>query len=207
MTSSASSGITPTDAPNPTPAIAPAVALYRPLVQLLVAALGALITHQLAYLAANSLAGFDPSSGPDHGHLPLQWTLVTPLAVGGAGCFIVWQLRQLGFQSLISPRKLSALVVAFFAIQELAEGLFDGRSALSTITSPAVLLGFGIAPAVAWLLTRLLRSVTELVAALLSGGRIHPPAAGPLVPLPVHWTSASSVSTARPRAPPRLFQY
>ncbi len=63
-----------------------ALLVYRPLVEKVVAALGALFTHQLAYPIA-SLLGLDAVSASDHGHLSMQWAIVTPAAVAGTCAF------------------------------------------------------------------------------------------------------------------------
>ncbi len=179
-----------------------ALVIYRPLVEKILAALGALVTHQLAYPLA-SLAGLDAVAPSDHGHLSLQWAVVTPLAVAGVAVLIVWQLRSLGFRSFVSARTLGALIVGFFVVQEMIEGLTAGHTPTTVLTHPAIVIGVMIGPLIAWLLSKLLTGVTELAARLLSPDRIPEPAPGQL---PRHrglrFTSTPGGSPSRPRAPP-----
>lgn len=189
--------------PEPTqPPATSALVIYRPLVEKVVAALGALVTHQVAYLLA---AAADPGSGPltDHGHLSLQWAIVTPLAVGAAAGFVVWQLKSLGFRSHLSAGHLGSMVVAFFLVQESLEGLAAGVSIGRLLQHPAIAIGVLMAPIVGWLLSRLLAGVTELAARLLATADLPSPISRPLlVPLPVSCRSTGAGSPSRPRAPP-----
>lgn len=179
-----------------------ALVLYRPLVEKVVAALGALVTHQLAYLVA-SLIGLNFVTPSDHGHLSLQWAIVAPVAVGSTAAFIVWQLKSLGFRSVLPVRQLSALVVGFFLIQETIEGLAGGYSVADLATHPAIAAGVLIGPLVAWVMSRALAGVTEFAARLLarplpviSVERLQ------LIPVPVRYSSSLVASPSRPRAPP-----
>lgn len=179
-----------------------ALVLYRPLVEKVVAALGALVTHQLAYLVA-SLIGLNFVAPSDHGHLSLQWAIVAPVAVGSTAAFIVWQLKSLGFRSVLPVRQLSALVVGFFLIQETIEGLAGGYSVADLASHPAIAAGVLIGPLVAWVMSRALAGVTEIAARLLarplpviSVERIQ------LIPVPVRYSSSLVTSPSRPRAPP-----
>lgn len=169
------------------------------------AALGALVTHQIAYVTVLGFGVLSHADMTDHGHLAAQWALVTPVAVLAACGFIVRQVQRLGVESPLPVRSLSALTAVMFAIQELTEGLLADRSAWAVATSPAVVLGVLITPLVAWALTRLLGGVTDLVRrfvntgdAAVGGGRpvsFPRPSSVRLVPLRV---SASSP----PRGPP-----
>ncbi len=186
-------------APRQTPE---AVTLYRPLVEKVVGALGALITHQIAYLLV-SLIGLRFASLSDHGHLSLQWAVVAPLAVGAIAWFIIRQLQGLGFRSSMSARYLSALVAGFFIVQETIEGLLSGLSVVEIATHPAVLAGLAIGPAVAWFLCRFMAEVTELAARFLNGLDFgYPAPRAELIPIPVRCTSTTVGPRSRPRAPP-----
>lgn len=184
-----------------------ALVVYRPLVEKVVAALGALVTHQIAYLLASLLsvvAGVAVAESSDHGHLSLQWAIVAPAAVAAAAGFILWQLKTLGFRTGLSARSMTMLVVAFFLIQESVEGFVSGRSLAATLSHPAIIIGVVIAPLVAWVMSRALAGVTELAARFVN----RPPAivfptAGPrLVPVPVRYRSTQLGGRSRPRAPP-----
>jgi len=179
-----------------------ALSLYRPLVEKVLAALGALFTHQLAYLVA-SLLGLDATAASDHGHLSLQWAIVAPVAVGAICLFIVWQLKGLGFRTSISTRYLGALIAGFFLIQEFIEGFAEGLTVVEVATHPAIVAGVVLAPLVAWCICRLMAGVTDLAARFLSepafGG---PPSQPVLVPIPIRCPPGRTASPSRPRAPP-----
>ena len=201
-----SAGKTVKTAANQAPTAAQTV--YQPLVEKVLGALGALVTHQIAYLLV-SLGGsrFDAlqvASLSDHAHLSTQWALVAPLAVTAVSAFVVLQLRGLGFRSAIPVRNLSGLVVGLFAVQELIEGLIAGAGPLAVFTHPAVIAGLFIGPLVAWLLCRSMAGVTELAARFVSspppflvyGTQPHPK------PALVRCTPVSRSGQSRPRAPP-----
>jgi hypothetical protein len=182
-----------------------ALVIYRPLVEKLVAALGALATHHIAYLLAPML-GFNRSVATGHGHLSLQWAVVTPLAVIATTLFIVWQLRSLGFRSNLSGRALGQWTVGFFIVQESIEGLVAGQNLLELATHPAIVAGVLLGPIVGWALARLLAEVTELAAKLLGGASSGVPPRGRLIPIPVRANSTRPGTRSRPRAPPSSFR-
>ncbi|MEM7276217.1 MAG: hypothetical protein AAF547_24295, partial [Actinomycetota bacterium] len=129
---------------TPVPPPTSALVVYRPLVERLIAALGALVTHQVAYTAAAGLPrfGIEVPAAVDHGHLSAQWVIVAPLAVAAIAAFIVWQLRNLGFRTTLSGRRLGGLVAGFFIVQEIVEGLLASRSVWSVLTHPARTAGW-----------------------------------------------------------------
>ncbi len=183
-----------------------ALTVYRPLVEKVLAALGALVVHHFAYLFSGLIGG--GGTATDHGHLSLQWAIVSPLVVLAVSGFAVRQFRELGFRLSLSLRALSGFIIGFFLLQELVEGLIDGRSPLTVVAHPAIAIGVVLAPLVAWLLTKLMAGVTELAARLLS----EPPFGGPpdrpiLIPLPVRVSSTNSRSPSRPRAPPSRLRH
>ncbi|MGI9612913.1 MAG: hypothetical protein ACR2QO_08400 [Acidimicrobiales bacterium] len=179
-----------------------ALVLYRPLVEKIIAALGALVTHQLAYLVT-SVLGLQATSPSDHGHLSTQWAIVAPLAVGAAAGFVVWQLKALGFRAAVSIRQLSVFVAIFFLAQEAIEGLLEGLSLAQLLGNPALLAGLTIAPAVAWLLNRVLTGVTELAARLLAPASVLATAVRVIIaPVEIRFSTVRAGSPSRPRAPP-----
>lgn len=179
-----------------------ALVIYRPLVEKTIAALGALVTHQLAYLAA-SLVGVGWTATGDHQYLSLQWAIVAPAAVIGAAIFVVWQLRWLGFCSAIPARQLATLVTGFFLAQELIEGLAGGHSLAELPAHPTIIAGIIIGPVVGWAMARLLAGVTELAARLLtSPSFLLPTVVLQPIAIPVRRSSTTAGSPSRPRAPP-----
>jgi hypothetical protein len=185
------------------PALSPSV---RATVEVALAALGALVTHQLAYLAVSVLAIGVPSLS-DHRHLSAQWAIVAPIAIGISGVWIAKQLRSLGLSSSlagsISVHRLGGLVAVLFLLQENLEGAFTGHGPAQVLAHPATTIGVVIAPLVALALRRLLLGTAELVARFISTESLFIPATPrrpDLVPVPVRSHRGSSRS--RPRAPP-----
>ncbi len=178
-----------------------ALVIYRPLVERIVAALGALVTHQLAYLVV-PLLGLNAGATTDHGHISLQWAVLTPLAVAAAAAFIIRQLRSLGFRSTISGRNLGVWIIGFFLVQETIEGLVGGHSLVELAQHPAIAAGVLLAPLVGWVMSRLLAGVTELAARLLARPILGVPEKAQLIPIPVRSNSVRVGPRSRPRAPP-----
>lgn len=188
------------------PARSSALVLYRPLVEKLIAALGALIVHQVAYFAAPGLTaalGVELPEAADHSHLSTQWAVVAPLAVVATAGFVIWQIRGFGFRSALSWRYLGGLVGGFFLVQEVIEGAVSGHSIASVLTHPAVLLGLVLAPLIGWVLSRALSGVTELARRLLSPPTPTPKPAKTLWPNELHTLASAFVGgCVRSRAPP-----
>ena len=170
-------------------------------------ALGALVTHELAYLAIAALTVGQPSHS-DHRHLSLQWAAVAPVALVAASLWVLRTLRSLGYRraSLSVPR-LGANVVAFFVVQEVLEGLLTGHGPAQSLTHPATVAGVVLAPLVAWAIARLLGSAADVaarfvrLAAVVTAARPARPAL-----VPVRHASRIASSPSRPRAPPTLLR-
>ena len=180
-----------------------ALVVYRPLVRVVVAALGALLTHQFGYLIASVVPGQTGAPVTDHGHLSLQWALITPFAVLGAVGFLVWQLRNLGFRSVVSVRALTSLIIGLFLFQEAVETMVAGHGLVSLASNAALFVGVAVAPIVAWAIAKLLEGVTELAARFFESAPTITPSAR-LVPIPVlvRWSSRDRSRSTRSRAPP-----
>ncbi|MGH1487862.1 MAG: hypothetical protein ACRBK7_00460 [Acidimicrobiales bacterium] len=178
-----------------------ALVIYRPLVEKIVAALGALVTHHFAYLIV-PLLGLDAHSAVDHGHLSMQWAVLTPLAVAAVVALTVWQLRSLGFRTATSARKLSTWIVAFFLIQETIEGVLAGHSLLELAIHPAIVAGVLLGPVIGWVISRVLIGVTELAAKFFGRPPFGMPPKTRLIPIPVRSNQGRAGSRSRPRAPP-----
>lgn len=168
------------------------------------AALGSLVTHQIAYVVVLAAGVLSHADMTDHAHLATQWALMTPVAVLAASGFIVRQVQRLGVANPLSVRALATLTSTLFVVQEMTESVVAGRSALSVCTSPAVILGVAITPLVAWALSRILGGVTDLVRRFIDIGEPHHvdgppsferPTSARLVPLRVS-------TKAPPRGPP-----
>lgn len=179
----------------------------RALVEVALAGLGALITHQLAYLAVSALSIGVPALS-DHRHLSTQWAVVAPVAIGLSLTFVARQIRALGLSDALADTvalpRLAAIVAALFVAQETIEGVFTGHPVSQSITHPATVIGVALAPIVAWLLKRLLIGTAELLARFIAVARaVEIPATPARVPAPVFVRSSRSDGPARSRAPPR----
>jgi hypothetical protein len=134
---------------------------------LAIAALGALVVHQLAYVATAGLEWLPHGFGPlvsdlDHAHLSTQWALLTPVAVVGAVVLVLRQVRDLGYRSS-STTGIAAASSVLFLVQEGLEGWFAGSATGGLITTP-VAVGLLLAPIVGRVIVRLLADAAEVVA-------------------------------------------
>ncbi|MEM9133791.1 MAG: hypothetical protein AAF962_19445 [Actinomycetota bacterium] len=127
------------------------------------AALGSLVVHQLAYLAAYPVQATRAAQLADHGHLTTQFALVTPIAVVAAAAFILRQAKGLGLGAGLTARQLTVCTWLLFGIQETVETVLRGDPAWSVITQPAVVLGLLIAPLAAVGFRRMLQVVEDAV--------------------------------------------
>ncbi len=132
------------------------------------AGLGALVVHQLAYLLASALATVSTGVGggpvTDHGHLTTMWAVATPLAVIAAACFVLRQIRDLGYRTPLTARAMTAGISGVFVAQEAIEYALAGISPLELASSPAIWIGLLLALPVAFALRGSLRQVSALVA-------------------------------------------
>lgn len=126
--------------------------------------MSALVVHEMAYLV---LLGHPGGVTLDHSHLATQWGLVTPIAVVAAAAFIIGQLRQLGAGRSIDHRALAAITALAFTAQELTESVVQSGGLDAAFTNPAILIGLAFSPLVAWVVARVLREATDLLAGIL----------------------------------------
>lgn len=140
------------------------------------AALGSLVIHQLAYLAAYPVEAARAAQLADHGHMSAQFALVMPVAVVAAACFILRQAHGLGLGRQLSTRRLAIASSVLFLVQETIESVLRGEPAWAVLGQPAVILGLAWAPVVAFGFRRMLEVVEQAVR------RLRP--AGPAVAVP-----------------------
>lgn len=133
-----------------------------------IAGLGALVVHQLAYLAAYPIVNARDIALSDHSHLSTQWAVITPLAVIGAVVLVLHQARSLGLRTSLSARLLGPLIAAFFVAQEAIESALAQNGLIDLFGSPALWFGVILAPLVGWLMVRALRGAGELAARLFT---------------------------------------
>ncbi len=167
-------------------------------VLLALGALGSLVVHQLAYAVVSR-----PGTG--HGHLSIQWAIITPLAVILAAGTVLRQVRQLGVHCPTTGLRVGLVSGSMFAIQEMIEAGLAGGSIGTVLVDASTVVGLLIAPLVGVAIAALLRRAAEAVASWV------PPTefvAGPQRP---SWTPAARlfvdrivVSAASPRGPPEM---
>lgn len=170
---------------------------------LAVAALGALVLHQLVYLVLAGAGGLHLTG--EHGHLSTQWAVLAPAAVLGAAALVLRQIKQLGYQ-LVSAGRLATASGVLFLCQESIESTLAGNSGLSFLLSPAALLSVALAPLVGWTLVAALTTVAEAVAGFVAA--ISPTLVG-ADPAPIATFLAVDTSVilgqSPARGPPRSF--
>lgn len=127
------------------------------------AALGSLVVHQLAYLAAYPVQATRAAQLADHGHLTAQFALVTPVAVVAAAAFILRQAKGLGLGGALSARRLTVATWILFGTQETIETVLRAEPALSVLTQPAVLIGLALTPLTSLGFRRMLQAVEQAV--------------------------------------------
>jgi len=172
------------------------------------AALVALLVHQLAYLTAFPLLTLHADHVGDHRHLSTQWALITPLAVSAAAGVIVRQVRSLGLAPGVDWRPLALLGAGFFAGQEAIESVVQTGGLEAVAVNPATWIGLLLAPALARAVVAVLRQASELAARCLE--RPHAPALPACVvarPTDDRARTNRILGPCSPRGPPRLIRH
>lgn len=167
------------------------------------AALVALLVHQLAYAALVLVAPHAGHVG-DHGHLSTQWALVTPLAATAAAGLIVRQVKSLGLAPALDWRGLAVLSAVFFVGQETIESIVQTGGLTTAATNPATWIGVLLAPALALVVVTILRQASELAMRFLDGPPALPTPASALArPADNCAGCARILGPCSPRGPPR----
>ena len=131
----------------------------RKLDSLLLAGVGIMAIHQVAYTVAG-LTGANTSVG--HGHLELAWTFGSLLAILGLGSAITTSLRRRHHTPLGVPLLSIVLGVGYVGL-EMVERSLDGLSATALFSEAVFWFGLAAVVPVAMLLRAAVRTVTELV--------------------------------------------
>ena len=172
---------------------------------LLVAALGALLVHELAYATVETVSR--TASGVDHDDLGM---LASFVVTGGIAALIWAALRAerlpIGSFSWPALATLTALQTILFTGQEVTEAGMMGDPA-AAFSRPAVLLGFLLQPIVAFLLLRTAAAGRRLVAFIEGAGAVRRErSAGPaqlLAPVRTAGFGETECPPPRLRGPPR----
>lgn len=135
---------------------------------------GTLVAHEIAYVPSAF------SRAPvAHGHLPLLWAVVSPLALWTVGSFIVRSLRSRPGRRTVSARQLGSAMAGIFVVMEVVERLANGLPVESLASEGVVWACLAIIPIVAVVLSRLISTAAKAVAAWIAT-----PARPSFIPLP-----------------------
>lgn len=178
----------------------------RRLDDVLLAGVGVLTVHQLAYTASAAL-GYESSIA--HGHLAAAWLLGSLAALVGLASAVTRSLRRRS-HDVGGLHSLSRCIVTGYAAMEALERTVDGVGAHSLLGEPVFWLGLAAAPAVAFVLRSAVGSaerIAEYIIAAVAPARSWPAIADPglgattveLVPL-----STGSFTVSRRGPPVRL---
>ncbi len=142
----------------------------RKLDSLLLAGVGIMAIHQVAYTVAG-LTGANTSVG--HGHLELAWTFGSLFAILGLGSAITNSLRRRQHDPLSVPLLSAVLGIGYVGL-EMAERSLDGIAATALFGEAVFWFGLAAVVPVAMLLRAAVRTVTELVLQLAAttGGQL-----------------------------------
>lgn len=124
---------------------------------LLLAAVGVLIVHQIAY---TSSAVFGVETSGAHGHLAFAWFGGSIALLGALARAISVSLKKRQHDAGHVGVLASAIGVGYLAM-ELIERLVDGQGATTLFTEPVLWFGMALAPLVAIALHWSVRSVVE----------------------------------------------
>lgn len=119
---------------------------------------GTLVAHEIAYVPSAF------SRAPvAHGHLPLLWAVVSPLALLAVGSFVVRSLRSRPGTRMVSASQLGSAMAAIFIAMEVVERLVNGLPVGSLVSEGVMWACLAIIPIVAVVLSRLISSAVEAV--------------------------------------------
>lgn len=124
---------------------------------LLLAAVGVLIVHQVAY-TSSAVVGVETSVA--HGHLAVAWFGASIALLGALARAISVSLKKRQHDAG-DVRTLAFAIGVGYVAMELVERLVDGQGATSLFSEPVLWLGMAIAPLVAIALHWSVRSVVE----------------------------------------------
>ena len=152
---------------------------------LLLAGVGTLAVHEIAYVPGSigtSIAGGD---GVSHAHIPLLWGVGGSIAILALIQYVVRSLRSRSGERFVDPRWLGLTMGALYISQEAAERALSGSPAISLLTEWVLWAGLLAVPLVAWVLARLVRCIVDFAGKVETRRRAPtsaPPVARPVVP-------------------------
>lgn len=126
----------------------------------LLAAMGVLLIHKLAYTFVEFFA---PVALVNHSHLAAAWSFGSFAMLACLARTIVVSVKRRHHADL-NARGLAAAIAAGFAVLEQAERLLAGYEITALFSEPVFWVGLAFAPLVAVVLSHAVRSVTKLAA-------------------------------------------
>ncbi len=137
----------------------------------LLAILGVLIAHQIAYLTS-SMVGYENSVA--HGHMKTAWLFGSAALLTALGRSIIVSLRRRHHNGG-NPIHLAAAIGGGYFLMEQVERVVDGYGALTLFSEPVFWFGLAAAPLVAIVLSWLLASIEQAVSNLIEMRREQRP--------------------------------
>ena len=119
---------------------------------------GTLVAHELVYVPT----AFSRAS-VSHGHLPLLWALVSPLALLSVGLYVVRSLRSRPESCSVNATQLGLAMAAMFLAMEVAERLVNGLSVGALVYEGVMWAGLAVIPIISVVLRRVVSTVAETV--------------------------------------------
>lgn len=157
----------------------------------ILAVLGVLIAHQVAYLSSSAV-GYETSVA--HGHMKVAWLLASGGLLAALSHSVISSLRRRRHDGG-SVLHLAAAIGGGYFILEQFERALDGYGAFDLFSEPVFWFGLAAAPLVALLLSWMLGSIEDAVARLVEG-RTAPRVTATTRPCSLAITSLSLPSTS-----------
>ena len=140
---------------------------------LLLAGVGTLAVHEIAYLPGSVGTSIAGGSGVSHAHIPVLWGVGGSIAILALIHYVVRSLRSRAGQRVVDPQWLGLTMGALYISQEAAERALSGSPAISLLTEWVLWVGLLAVPLVAWTLARLVRCIVEFTTQAQTRPRSH----------------------------------
>lgn len=124
----------------------------------LLASIGVLVLHQIAYVITGSFATV---VAVDHSHLAVAWNFGSVVMLLGLARAIVVSVKRRRHANVHIGYLTAAIAVGFVALEQV-ERLAAGYGATALFGEPVLWVALVIAPIVATVLSRSIRTVTQL---------------------------------------------
>lgn len=130
---------------------------------LLLAGVGTLAVHELAYLPGS--VGTSLAGGPGHhAHMPLLWGLSGAVAIAALVHYVVRAMRGRPGHRFVDAPSLGLAIGALYISQEAAERALSNKPSISLLSESVLWLGLLVVPVVSVLLARLVSGLVAVAA-------------------------------------------